>query len=282
MRRTSSFASAWPRTSSSLTPQFGVARLEAADLRDAHQHHRAHEDQEVEEEEDRELHEQGDGTAGPWRSGRRRRPCRRRSSRGPYGRRRSARRTRSIVIRRTIASARRYFRRQYQARRRLRTSSSRSCVSSVANRLGHGMNRRRRCRARRGTRTRRPQWRQIAQPRLSPCAARPEEGGRRRDDCDERRRPSQRAPLAAQRQVVLGSGEERLLRGFVRAAHLGSVDAHFRGRVSLSGMHAHDHGGSRSAAAGRRARADRGADGGRARRRRSWPARWPCSPTPGT
>ena len=59
MRRTSSFASAWPRTCSSFTPPLGVAGLVPADLRDAHQHHRAHEDEEVrgeEEEDDDDLH----------------------------------------------------------------------------------------------------------------------------------------------------------------------------------------------------------------------------------
>ena len=51
-RRISSFASAWPRTSSSLTPHSRVAGLVAADLRDAHHQQRAQEDQEVEEEEE--------------------------------------------------------------------------------------------------------------------------------------------------------------------------------------------------------------------------------------
>ena len=46
-RRTSSFTSAWPRTSSSLHAPVGVARLERMDLREGHHQERAEQDQEV-------------------------------------------------------------------------------------------------------------------------------------------------------------------------------------------------------------------------------------------
>ena len=54
MRRTSSFASFWPRTSFEPHAPVGVAGLEAADLADAHEHHRAEQDQEVEDAEEEE------------------------------------------------------------------------------------------------------------------------------------------------------------------------------------------------------------------------------------
>jgi hypothetical protein len=52
------------------------------------------------------------------------------------------RKTQTAVIRARITTAKRNFLYQYQARRRLTTSSSFSRFSSVPNRLGHGMKRR--------------------------------------------------------------------------------------------------------------------------------------------
>ena len=162
-RRTSSFASAWPRTSWSSRPSLrrrarrpGSARCPSSAG--------AEEDREVEEQEERQRDEQRDDLQHE------------RGAADREGRPRRCRAPRSRARQRPGTCGA-----QYQARRRFMTSSSCSAESSVPNRLGHGMKRRKmmsiaprkrrshrrrsraatsRCpsRSARGTRRRRPGW----------------------------------------------------------------------------------------------------------------------------
>ena len=136
-RRTSSFASTWPRTSLELDAPLRVAGLEAADLRDAHQQHRAHEDREVGDEEEG---DEDDLREHRRVRERRQEPVRSMSPTVPHHVPPRISQTTVITVPNTIAN--RAFFRQYHARRRPITSSSRSCWLSAPKRLGHGIRRR--------------------------------------------------------------------------------------------------------------------------------------------
>ena len=73
----------------------------------------------------------------------------------------------------------------------------------------------------------------------------PDECSGRGEDCHERRRAAQRAPLVAQYPVFLPCSEDGRTGRIVGRRHLGSVDAPSRAEVSLVAMHTHRHEGDR-------------------------------------
>ena len=230
-RRTSSFASAWPRTSSSLTPHCASPGSKPRICAEAHQQHRADQDGEVrdEEEEDEDHLRPERGSERP--------SCDEHRRRAPPGSRRGrARRPRRTRPRSPIFSQKR----QNQVRRRATTSSSRSRALSSRTGDGHGiMRRKRRSTTPRNAITSASAASSAFHHSQPFCVVEPECGGGCGQDRDDGCRAAQAAPLVGQLAGLRSAGcTPAGAFGQLGGCHLRSMDEGPNGRTVVARLSA--------------------------------------------